>query len=154
MILIILESIYGFRSKSKIRSKNKTKIKEKGKILSSKKNGPLSWELLSTDESLEALLENEKQDLNKNYKINISSDSPNKINKYPFISNHITNNLNLNLKKENYSENIKSKTFRTVGPLEDSTVNNEGEKYSRFFSNKPKRNLKPGFYGSSRLTRF
>ena len=154
IILSLIEFILNSRSKSRSKSKSKSrgKNKEKGKILNTKKNGPLSWDLLSEDDALETLLKSERQE--DNNKSNFLNDSQNKINRYPFTSSQQDNNPNFISKNEINSENLKSKTFKSVGPYDDSTINNSGVKYSKIYHNKSNKNLKPGFYGSSRLTRF
>ena len=52
------------------------------------------------------------------------------------------------------SENQKSKTFRSVGPFEDSTKYYNGKKYSQMYRTPVSRDTRSGYYGRSRLTRF
>ncbi len=157
IVLSIIEIFTSLKINSKNQIKSKGKNKVKGKVsINTMKNGPLSWDLLSQDDVLESLLKNEREENKRNNSANFAINPQNKINnRYPFTSIQDTNNLSfIQSKRENTSENDKSKTFRTVGPLDDTTINNNGVKYSKIFHNKSNRNLKPGFYGSSRLTRF
>jgi hypothetical protein len=64
-------------------------------------------------------------------------------------SRHLTN-----YSSPNRSENFKSPTFRTVGPNIDTTVNYNGQKYSKFLKYDSRTTLNSGYYGKSRLTRF
>ncbi len=153
--LTIIQIILSLKSRSKNRSKSRAKNKERVKNSNMKKNGPLSWDLLYNDDGLKTLLKSERQENYKSYKLN-PSDNDSKINKFPFISNHQSNNYNPNFisKNELISENQISKTFRSVGPYDDSTINSNGIKYSNIYHDRSNKNLKAGFYGRSRLTRF
>lgn len=162
IVLISLELCNSFRtkikSKSKARNKSRGKLREKAKVFNNKKNGPLSWNIVE-DETLETLLMQERNAKINNLKPSfISNPFQNKINSnYPYSStSSLNHNMNTNFisKNELVSENQKSKTFKSVGPYEDSTVNKIGVKYSRMYNNHPNKNLKSGFYGGSRLTRF
>lgn len=44
-----------------------------------------------------------------------------------------------------------SKTFKVVGPNVDSTIDSKGKKFSTYMKNE-KKEVKPGYYGVSRLT--
>jgi hypothetical protein len=163
------------RNKLKSR-KNEAKIKIKAKSVL-KKNGPLTWENLSEDGVLETLIKAESEGVdsmnlnNNNYNM---KENINDMNEDEGIVSHsvevnnrthvIVNNNNIppNLNnvpsfmggKATLSDNQRSKTFRTVSPFEDSTVNFKGKKYSKLFKNLNPSNVKTGFYGKSRLTRF
>lgn len=126
------------RLKSKFRSRNnKASIKTQVKKTNIKKNGPLTWDVLSEDQALEGMLKNERM-----YTANTDN-------------NLVTNTVQAPsfLGGRALSENQKSKTFRPVGPFDDSTINFKGNKYSHLYKTQNK-NINPGFYGKSRLTRF
>ena len=135
---------------NKHKNQDKSKLKNK-----SNKDGPLTWNTLAYDGVLEGLLKNEKKEgsvsnnvknLSNYNQYNASMMNQIQTGKPAFI----TTNTKL------LSENQKSKTFRTVSPLEDSTKTNQGQKYSTLFkrtANTRGRNTHTGYYGSSRLTR-
>lgn len=156
IILSIIEILSSIKSKSKIKNKSRIRNKEKGKFLNNKKNGPISWDVFQENEALNSLLKNEREEINGYIRPNLNRIPRNYPNKSYFSLTNAINNDSMNFLKvnENISANQKSKTFRSVGPYDDSTINKNGIKYSKIYHNKSNRNLNPGFYGSSRLTRF
>jgi hypothetical protein len=138
------------RNKFTIQHGNKNLIKNLNSkaLLKDKKNGPINWGD-DLDSGLDYLLKNERglvNNLNKQVKYDFTpSQSP------AFLSEKttITKNSNTAL-----SENQKSKTFRSVGPYDDSTVDSSGKKYSKMFRRETeKKDINAGYYGGSRLTR-
>lgn len=149
-ILIVLFHICLVMIRStRTRSRNKHKNIKTGLI----KNGPILWNSFTNDQVLDKLLKDERTNNNNN---NIAQPNYN----YNRIYNNSVNNFKQNETpvflggKTALSENQKSPTFTPVGPRHDSTVNFQGKKYSQMFRHINKRTIKPGFYGSSRLTRF
>lgn len=128
------------RSKTHVISKDKNKFRERKEELKVKKfdlkDGPLSWEDL-TEEAFQNLMKTQGQAIAEDNK-------PKEPRRNAIISN--TNS-------QPPSENLRSKTFRTVSPNDDTTVNIEGQKYSKIFKIKNARDIKIGFMGKTRLTR-
>ena len=121
----------------------------------SKSNGPLTWDSLNDD-----LIEGFNTERNTHTNLH------QKMIRQDYIKNSRTNNFleKKNLNNGNYnentfnhrqtlSENQQSPTFRSVGPHQDSTINNQGQKYSSMINNTAKTRTSPGYYGRSRLTR-
>jgi hypothetical protein len=137
-----------FISCSKIKSRSKIKMRnQKGQLSSKKskanfhKNGPLTWETFTHDPILDSLLKDEREIIKSNVNAIIE---PPKINAQlpPFLGGNAP-----------LSDNQKSKTFRTVSPFEDSTIDYKGKKYSKMYMIKSIAKVNPGYYGKSRLTR-
>jgi hypothetical protein len=156
--LIIISALTSELLKASLgRSKEKIKIKNK-----TKKDGPLSWNNLAYDGVLESLLKNERQQnsLEKQDKSSKVQD----MNSYSSMitGSHIKKGkpeytfltTNTKVLSEAKSENQKSKTFRTVSPLEDSTKDQRGKKYTSIYKRVSRVHaVHPGYYGGSRLTR-
>ena len=144
--LLYFVSNFSLKSHTKIKAKAKSRSKARSKskinkslinMKNSKKNGPLSWDLLSDEKVIEKFIHD-----------NTILDKPSIQTKPIQIPTPPQIYYNVPL-----SENQKSITFRTVGPNVDSTVNNKGIKYSSIINNKKGKIINPGFYGKSRLTR-
>jgi hypothetical protein len=178
VILLILTINLVFSAKIKSRVKHKTGASTNSKhLLKNHKDGPITWDMLTNAKSFSNLMQQEQK--NNNYQITSSQNTVN--NK--IINNNNTNtytglinNTNtavapvaaapntkpapispgtlMNNLYNTADENQKSKTFRSVGPKEDTTVNRNGQRYSQLYSNNGSNGRKtPGYYGSSRLTR-
>ena len=121
----------------------------------SKTNGPLTWDSLNED-LIEGFNTEKNTNHNSNHKFIRLEYTPNSRTNN-FIEKKNTNNENYNENTDNesqiISENQQSPTFRTVGPHQDSTINNQGQKYSDMVDNSAKTRTSPGYYGRSRLTR-
>ena len=126
--------------RSKTRSRNKGKFRARKSLTSLKKNEPLSWGVLDDENYLDQIIKSEIRDEDINNRIR---DEP-KYAKYPSTNRR---------SKFPKSENEKSLTFRSVGPEVDTTINRSGVKYTKIYHSGYNKNLKAGFYGSSRLTR-
>lgn len=158
LILIYFQIINANKTKNRFRFKSKIRNVLKSK--NTKKDGPLVWDILTEDKTLEGILKNERYFLNDSTNAN---DPPltivNNVNTIKNNNEKQTQQQNINELpiflggNVPLSENQKSKTFRPVGPFEDSTVNWKGKKYSKMYKVE-NRNISPGFYGRSRLTRF
>jgi hypothetical protein len=157
--LIILSALTSQLFRASLgRSKDKSKIKNK-----TKKDGPLSWNNLAYDGVLESLLKNERQQKSLEVQDNKSSKVQDMNSYSSMISgSHIKKGkpaytfltTNTKVLSEAKSENQKSKTFRTVSPLEDSTKDQRGKKYSSIYKRVSRLHaIHPGYYGGSRLTR-
>ena len=133
------------RTKSKLRSHNRIKTRNRKEELKMKtivlKDGPLSWEEF-TEHALNSLMKNQSHNF---------TDEP----KIPPTSQTSQMNQNNSNKNSIFSSNgnSRSKTFRTVSPYDDTTVNNIGQKYSKLFRINNEKNVKSGYMGRSRLTR-
>jgi hypothetical protein len=143
ILLIFAYQISGFKVKSKSKAKSRLQTRSrnnKSTIKNLKKNGPLSWEVLTDDKVLEQL-------------INDNSPKSSRTANTPFSQtinpSFIQNQVHHTIK----SENQKSNTFRTVGPNENTTIDNNGQKYSSLFIHRNGRKMNSGYYGKSRLTR-
>jgi hypothetical protein len=156
ILLIFVYQINGVRVKSKSKAKSRLQLKarnNKSTIKNLKKNGPLSWELLTDDKVLEQLINDNtpKNPPNLIAAFNPMNNPPNLVGAFnPMNNPSLIQNKIQNIVK---SDNQKSSTFRTVGPNENSTINNTGQKYSTIFSHKNNRVINAGYYGRSRLTR-
>lgn len=177
ILLVIIVLQFAENARFKLKSKNRGKNKIRGKNYKSliknttdKKNGPLTWDNIKYDQSLEGFLKAERMDNLNNSQRNLQHNSNinyfnlnslasgvDTLNSVPQSSISYTNS-NKNL--ENFetssnfiSENKKSKTFKSVGPLVDSTINNKGKKYSKLFKFISRKKIHSGYYGTSRLTR-
>jgi hypothetical protein len=170
IVFFLLQLVKNARFKLKSRTHNKGKIRGKNyksmiKTTTDKKNGPLTWDNIKYDQSLEGFLKAErmenlnnsqrnlKNNSNLNYlNINSLASSLDSFNEMPHTS--IMNTRKNSETSSNFiSENKKSKTFRSVGPLDDSTINNKGKKYSKLYKFISRKNIQSGYYGMSRLTR-
>ena len=79
---------------------------------------------------------------------------------------NILSNTNFNIGNGIYSNNVSlpnksspmkpSRTFRSVSPIEDTTVTSNGVKYSKLYNfisvSQNEKSKHPGYYGQSRLT--
>jgi len=145
LLLLLLNLITSLKSKSKSyvsdKSKNHLKLRKEELSLKGHKltitDGPISWEDLS-EQAFQNLIESQTQNFTKE-----NNDPPGSMRSFeaPVTS------------QEN-QETKKSITFRTVSPNEDTTVNSQGQKYSTLIGSNIYKNLKAGFMGGSRLTRF
>lgn len=165
-----------FKLKSKNRGKNKIRGKNNKSLIKNstdKKNGPLTWDNIKYDQSLEGFLKAERmENLNNNqgnllhnsninyFKLNSLASGEDTLNSVPQSSTSYSNSDKKFENFENFeispnfsSENKKSKTFKSVGPLVDSTVDNKGKKYSKLFKFISRKKIHSGYYGTSRLTR-
>jgi len=136
------------RSKSKLKIKSRSKNRKSAvanKNSSSKKDGPINWDNLSYDAALESLLKNERMGFIQNTD-NGGDVLENQYKNTNFIEKITSRN-------SSSAGNKKSKTFRAVGPLLDSTVSPIGKKYSKIYRIENRRKINSGYYGKSRLTR-
>ncbi len=144
------------KNKNTSNTTNKEKLNSKVKVESKLKDGPISWANLNADNNLAAYLRNERTgpvDNILNFNGNVNSNSNSNSNQLPNISNISNNTQNTSYNKDT-SENTKSKTFRTVGPYDDTTKNYDGQKYSNIYKLQGGEVIKSGYYGKSRHTRF
>jgi hypothetical protein len=133
-LCLILLIILNFSLNSKLKNKNKIK----SKISKSQKDGPLLWDNLQYDQTLAKLLKDEEHGEVGTVK----------------ESNFMQNKMKLISQNQFLSQNQKSKTFKTVGPNDDSTINSLGKKYSKIYKRQNNNSrIHPGYYGKSRLTR-
>ncbi len=112
-------------------------------------NGPVDWDSLS---ELILGVDNEDSDIilpssSKKYLVDSKKRKRKK-------KKALTTSNPLHLKRSKpLSINQESASFRTVGPGEDSTVTYTGEKYTNVLDMYRTREINPGYYGESRLTR-
>jgi hypothetical protein len=155
-ILIFLIILIGYIESSKVRSRSRSRHKiknDKSAFKSTKannsKDGPLSWDLLADPKALETLLKSENNNLNFLGSTGSSGQNNTAPVRQPTQTIQQVFNTNTSI-----DENQQSKTFRSVGPFDNTTINKDGRKYSQIFHHTEEgHNFKPGFYGSSRLTR-
>jgi len=133
------------RTKSKLRSHNRIKTRDRKEELKMKtivlKDGPLSWEEF-TEHALQSLMKSQSHILPEEPRFPPASQ----------ISHMYQNNPNKNSIFSS-NGNSRSKTFRTVSPYDDTTVNFLGQKYSKLYKINNEKNVKSGYMGRSRLTR-
>jgi hypothetical protein len=147
----MINCIHSFNSKSKVKTRTKTKSNIKIKTRNRKeelkvktfelKDGPLSWEEF-TEHALQSLIKSQSNMLTEEPKFPPASQS----------TQIFQNNSNKN-SIFSTSDNSRSKTFRTVSPFDDTTVNNLGQKYSKLYQINNNKNVKSGYMGRTRLTR-
>jgi len=132
-ICLIILIILNFSLNSKLKNKNKIK----SKITKSQKDGPLLWDNLQYDQTLAKLLKDEEQ-----------GDEVGAVKESNFMQNK------MKLISQNQSQNQKSKTFKTVGPNDDSTINSSGKKYSKIYKRSNNNSkIHAGYYEKSMITR-
>jgi hypothetical protein len=172
VVFFVLQCVKNARFKLKSKTRSMTKIRGKNnksriKNTTDKKNGPLTWDNIKYDQTLETFLKGERmENLNKNQRnlesnpnlnflnLNSLTSSIDSLNSIHQNSLSYTNNVkNFETSPSFISENQKSKTFRSVGPLEDSTIDNKGKKYSKLYKFISRKKIHSGYYGTSRLTR-
>ncbi len=148
LLLLVLNFITSLKSKSKsnvsFKSRNHHRLKKEELSLKAQKititDGPISWDDLS-EQAFQNLLASQTQNIIKENKDPPGTNFSTKIFDAPVTSTEI-------------QEPKKSITFRTVSPNEDTTVNSQGHKYSSIINSNKIKNIKAGFMGGSRLTRF
>ena len=145
-LLINFTTSLGSKSKALVISRSKNHNKIKKEVLSLKaqkltlKDGPISWDDLS-DQAFQTLIGANSQNEKKEIPYTPGQGSSFKTSYAPQPSSQT-------------SEGTKSKTFRTVSPNDDTTINLQGQKYSNLVKTTANNNVKSGFMGGSRLTRF
>jgi hypothetical protein len=173
MVILVIGWVNGFKVLGKLKNRHKTASNGKS-AFRVKKDGPITWDLLTDQKALANLINGEQ----KNNVIPVQPSMQSIQPVQPIANNSINSAMNGPIPIPNYSpivtavspvtqppqgtvlnavldDNHKSKTFRTVGPLDNSTVNSNGQKYSQLFNFNANRSISigSGFYGQSRLTR-
>lgn len=132
LLTLVIIAVYSNKVKSRTRLRTKTsttlKMKNRQHFIPDNYNGPIE----NTNNGLLNMLSN------TNFNIG---------------SGIYSNNVSL----PNKSTQMKSsKTFRSVSPLEDSTIAANGVKYSKLYNfvsvSQNEKSKHPGYYGQSRLT--